>query len=131
MRRRKKDPESCDEKCFNCRGRFSCRKRALIGYERLAFGSTADAFALLMSGGDETPDVSRLDLFNVAEIKRPKDGAMESKFFDRLKALEQLANIPEESSAVTELYNALSRCAPAAGSGDPGESGGEDDAGSN
>ena len=81
MRKRRKNPETCDEECLSCKNRFSCRKRALLGYERLAFGSTADAFRLLMSSADDPPDVGALDLFNVAEIKKPKDGAMEIKFF--------------------------------------------------
>ena len=31
-----------------------------------------------------------MDLYSVSEIKRPKDGSMEIKFFDPLKALEKL-----------------------------------------
>ena len=88
MRRKKQDPETCNERCMACARRFSCRKRVLLGYERLAFGSTSDAFRLLMSEGEL--DVQTLDLYNVSEIKKPKDGAMEIKFFDRLKALEKL-----------------------------------------
>ena len=34
-----------------------------------------------------------MDLFNISEIKKPKDGAMEIKFFDRIKALEKLEQI--------------------------------------
>ena len=121
VRKRKKDPESCDERCENCRSRFSCRKRALLGYERLAFGSTADAFRLLMSSAQDAPDVGLLDLFNVAEIKKPKDGAMEIKFFDRLKALEQLGCAPGEDGTAAAFYEALSRCAASSG-GNGGES---------
>lgn len=111
MRKRKKDPERCDEVCAECRGRFSCRKRALLGYERLAFGSTADAFRLLMSTAEDAPDVDKLDLFNVSEIKKPKDGAMEIKFFDRLKALEQLGDIPESTDTAASFYEALTKSA--------------------
>ncbi len=103
--------------CVECRNRFSCRKRAMLGYERLAFGSTADAFRLLMSSGDDVPDVGALDLFNVAEIKRPKDGAMEIKFFDRLKALEQLGDIPESGDAASSFYEALTKSAGRIGGG--------------
>ena len=110
MRKRKKNPDRCDEVCGGCLNRFRCRKRALLGYERLAFGSTADAFRLLMSSGEDL-DVAQLDLFNVAEIKKPKDGAMEIKFFDRLKALEQLGSIPEDEGAANGFYEALSACA--------------------
>ena len=48
------------------------------------------------------------DLFNVAEIKRPKEGAMEIKFFDRLKALEKLENLKNaDKSAQSDFYNAV------------------------
>lgn len=63
---------------------------AEVGYRRLAFGSVSDAVSLLYQS---EPDLSRLgemDLFMVSEIRRPKDGSMEIKFFDRLKALEKL-----------------------------------------
>lgn len=113
LRRKKKDPERCDERCELCKNRFSCRKRALLGFERLAFGSTADAFRLLMYDGEAPLDVGALDLFNVAEIKKPKDGAMELKFFDRLKALEQLGNIPEGDNAAAAFYEAISSAAKA------------------
>ena len=46
MRRKNQKPDNCDESCFGCKNRFSCRKRVLLGYEKLAFGSTADAFNL-------------------------------------------------------------------------------------
>ena len=111
MKRRKKNPETCDEACVECESRFSCRKRVMLGYERLAFGSTADAFSLLMASGDDIPDVGTLDLFNVSEIKKPKDGAMEIKFFDRLKALEQLGDIPDDGNTAQSFYEALSSCA--------------------
>lgn len=34
-------------------------------------------------------ELDDLDLFNVAEIRRPKDGMIEIKFYDRLRALEK------------------------------------------
>ncbi len=109
MRRRKQDPETCNERCMSCTRRFNCRKRVLLGYERLAFGSTSDAFRLLMSDGEI--DVQTLDLYNVSEIKKPKDGAMEMKFFDRLKALEYLGTSSSDDAAAGTLYDALNRCA--------------------
>ena len=109
MRKRKQQPDSCNERCISCTERFRCKKRVLLGYERLAFGSTTDAFRLLMS---ETPlDVNTLDLYNVSEIKKPKDQAMEIKFFDRLKALEYLADASSDTGQAASLYEALNRCA--------------------
>ena len=48
------------------------------------------AISLLFMENPSVDKLKTMDLFSVAEIKRPKDGAMEIKFFDRLKALEKL-----------------------------------------
>lgn len=62
------------------------------GLRRLAFGSCADAVRLMLCEGALTAEeTEQLDLFNVAEIKKPKGGGLEIKFFDRLKALEKLS----------------------------------------
>ena len=94
----------------------------LIGYERLAFGSTSDAFRLIMSGSDDVCDVGSLDLFNVAEVKKPKDGAMEIKFFDRLKALDQMTAFPDNEDAAASFYDAISACADSLKGGSGGDS---------
>ena len=84
------------------------REKARAGYERLAFGSISDAVRLMFEEELSGEVLASYDLFNVAEIKRPKDGAMEIKFFDRLKALEKLeeSDMPEKNS-VSEFYSAL------------------------
>lgn len=62
------------------------------GLRALAFGSAADAVKLLLRGEDLTAgELEALDLFIVSDLKRPKGGGMEIKFFDRLKALEALS----------------------------------------
>lgn len=78
------------------------------GYERLAFGNVSDAVRLLFSADPLSENLNQFDLFNVAEIKRPKDGAMEIKFFDRIRALEklELASSEQQHSA-SDFYNAL------------------------
>ena len=111
MRKINKDPENCNERCKNCSRRFSCRKRVALGYERLAFGSTSDAFKMLTAVDMSAIDPEQLDLFNVSEIKKPKDGALEIKFFDRLKALEYLSYIPDDEKSSGSFYEALNRCA--------------------
>lgn len=82
----------------------------LAGYRKLAFGSGTDALRLLF---DSVPpeDFDALDLYNVAEIKKPKDGALEIKFFDRLKALEHLQALSQADRADSglPLYRALMR----------------------
>lgn len=78
------------------------RAEALRGYRRIAFGSIADAVKLVLLSDGEPCDAEKLDLFNVAEIKKPRGGGMEVKFFDRLKALER---IEELSSAESDKYS--------------------------
>ena len=60
-------------------------------------------------------DVESLDLFNIAEIKRPKTGGLEIKFFDRIKALEKLGDILDsaENDSARPFYNALEKSAAA------------------
>lgn len=81
-------------------------KKAVSGYERLAFGNVTDAVKLMFS--DSPENLENYDLFNVAEIKRPKDNSMEIKFFDRLKALEKLEFLgrPDKTNT-SDFYNAI------------------------
>ena len=93
------------EAVFDSRSR-NCRRMAVAGYERLAFGSVTDAVRLMFE--DEPQSVGQYDLFNVAEIKRPKDGAMEIKFFDRIRALEKLeASGGDKENRLADFYGAL------------------------
>ena len=90
----------------------SMAKMAAVGYRRLAFGSIADAVSLLYME-NPTPDTLRkMDLFSVSEIKRPKDGSMEIKFFDRMKALEKLSEGVDGDGAMS-FYEAICRSAQA------------------
>ena len=90
----------------------SMAKMAAVGYQRLAFGSIADAVSLLYME-NPTPDTLRkMDLFSVSEIKRPKDGSMEIKFFDRMKALEKLSEGVDGDGAMS-FYEAICRSAQA------------------
>ncbi len=79
-------------------------QEVVSGYRQLAFGSGTDAFKLLFA--DEIPgsiELEEMNLLNISEIKRPKNGGIEIKFFDRLKALEKL----EEISSLTQTDSAL------------------------
>ena len=83
-------------------------KRVLRGYNRLAFGEIQDAVRLLFSDGIDDAELDNMDLFNVAEIRRPKGGGMEIKFFDRLKALQCMEMLnAEEKEGVSGFYHAL------------------------
>lgn len=86
------------------------RNEAAAGYRRLAFGSVSDALRLVFC--EDPPsgeELNEMNLFNVAEIKRPKGGGIEIKFFDRLKPLERLAEMSGEETECGALpfYQAL------------------------
>lgn len=87
----------------------------LAGYRRLAFGSVADAVKLLLAQETgEVLDPETLDLFSVSELKRPKGGGLEIKFFDRQKALDRLAALEgENADGALPFYRALERSAAA------------------
>ncbi|MFI3140759.1 MAG: terminase small subunit [Clostridia bacterium] len=84
------------------------------GYYRLAFGCVSDAISLIFCEDEIPKNFEKLDLFNVADIKRQKNGCIEIKFFDRLKALEKLENL---CTSVTEsgssFYSAIEKGASA------------------
>ncbi len=94
----------------------SLANMASVGYQRLAFGDIADAVSLLYMENPSRADLSSMDLFLVSEIKRPKDGSMEIKFFDRLKALEKLESRQEEENGVRNLFDAIDKSARTVGS---------------
>lgn len=87
---------------------------AAIGYQRLAFGSIADALRLLYMGEPDAAQLEEMDLFLISEIKRNKDGMLEIKFFDRMKALDKLENAAqEEYGGVAGLMEAIGKGAQA------------------
>lgn len=87
------------------------RKRIQRGYERLAFGGIADAVRLLFTEEPDLAALGKMDLYNIAEIKRPKGGGMEIKFFDRIKALQCLEALNVEGGEQLPLYRTLQECA--------------------
>lgn len=83
---------------------------AAAGLKRLAFSSISDALRLIYSEEPLSPaDLDGLDLFMVSEIKRPKGGGVEIKFFDRIKALEKLSELDNISDGdhMAPFYTAL------------------------
>lgn len=103
------------ERLSNQRGRL-LGSMAAIGYQRLAFGNIADAVSLVYAENPSKAELGSMDLFLVSEIKRPKDGAMEIKFFDRIKALEKLENRSVETSTASNIFDAIGRSAGSLGS---------------
>lgn len=83
------------------------RQKAREGYERLAFGGVADAIRLLYDEHPGNEELGGMDFFNIAEIRRPKDGSMEIKFFDRLRALEKLEELEGAKQEASPLFRAV------------------------
>lgn len=82
------------------------KRNAVAGYERIAFGSVADAVRLCFADG-VPDDLDALDLYMVSEVKRSKNG-VEIKFFDRLKALDRLSDLSDpEDDRAEPFYRAL------------------------
>lgn len=87
-----------------------------MGYKRLAFGSAADALKLIFREEPPTDEeIEQMDLFNISEIKKPKGGGLEIKFFDRLKPLERLSEMTanEGENSALPFYEALNNGAKA------------------
>lgn len=80
---------------------------ATTGYIRLAFGSISDAVSLLYMDKPSREELEKMDLFLVSEIKHPKDGAVEIKFFDRLKALEKLSENKGSDESESSIFDAI------------------------
>lgn len=88
------------------------------GLMTLAFGDISDAVSLLYMSDDEAlKRIPELNLFNVSEIKRPRGGGMEIKFFDRIKACDKLRErLPEKSDNDLSFFEALEKSVENTGS---------------
>ena len=67
----------------------------------LAFGRSNDCIRLVLDGS--TP-VEKLDLSLLSEMKRSEKGAVEIRLVDRLRALEQLAQLAQENGEELESF---------------------------
>lgn len=84
------------------------KRKIMRGYDKLAFGGISDAVWLMCCDDPNVLEIRKLDLFNVAEIKRPKGGGMEIKFFDRIKAMQCLEQLSDDrEQGVGDFYRAL------------------------
>lgn len=78
---------------------------ASAGLKKLAMGDISDAVRLLYEENPDSEALKEMNFFMVSEIRR-KEGAMEIKFYDRIKALSQLAeSSPAESGG--SVYEAI------------------------
>ena len=71
----------------------------------LAFARSNDCVTLVLA---EKPQLSRLDLSLLSEVKRNEKGTVEIKLVDRLQALEQLAELAgEDRESLESFFQAL------------------------
>ena len=71
----------------------------------LAFGKANDCVKLVL---EDAPQVEKLDLSLLSEVKRNEKGTVEVKLVDRLQALRQLAELaPEEKTDMADFMKAL------------------------
>ena len=67
----------------------------------LAFGKANDCVRLAL---EDAPELGKLDLSLLSEVKRNDKGTVEIKLIDRLRALEQLAEVAGEGGEDLELF---------------------------
>lgn len=67
----------------------------------LAFGKANDCVRLAL---EDAPELDKLDLSLLSEVKRNDKGTVEIRLIDRLRALEQLAQTAAEHSESAEAF---------------------------
>ena len=67
----------------------------------LAFGKANDCVRLAL---EDDPNLGRMDLSLLSEVKRNDKGTVEIKLIDRLRALEQLAQVAGEDTQDLEAF---------------------------
>ena len=67
----------------------------------LAFGKANDCVRLAL---EDDPRLGKLDLSLLSEVKRNEKGTVEIKLIDRLRALEQLAQVAQENDSDLESF---------------------------
>ncbi len=67
----------------------------------LAFGKANDCVRLAL---EDAPELGRLDLSLLSEVKRNDKGTVEIKLIDRLRALEQLAAVAGDGQEELEEF---------------------------
>ena len=67
----------------------------------LAFGKANDCVRLAL---EEDPNLDKLDLSLLSEVKRNEKGTVEIRLIDRLQALEQLAAVAQEDRSELDAF---------------------------
>ncbi len=82
-------------------------EEASCGLRQIAFGDVSDAVRLITADDISTLDIDALDLHMVSELKFAKNGGIEVKFYDRIKALEKLMEISDSTEQGNDFLQAL------------------------
>ena len=77
------------------------REDVLRRLAELAFGKANDCVRLAL---EDDPQLGKLDLSLLSEVKRNDKGTVEIKLIDRLRALEQLAVVAQEEKTELESF---------------------------
>ena len=89
------------------------REEVIAGYRKLAFGPGNDVLQLLFCDEQPCPEtLASLDIFNVSDIKRPKGGGLEIRFYNRFEALARLVEVgglSQVPDGVKSFYEAIER----------------------
>ena len=67
----------------------------------LAFGKANDCVRLAL---EDAPELDKLDLSLLSEVKRNDKGTVEIRLIDRLRALEQLAAVASEDTDAAQAF---------------------------
>ena len=78
-----------------------CREDVIRRLAELAFGKANDCVRLAL---EDDPNLGRLDLSLLSEVKRNDKGTVEIKLIDRLRALEQLAEVAGEGAEELDQF---------------------------
>ena len=78
-----------------------CREDVTRRLAELAFGKANDCVRLAL---EDDPKLDKLDLSLLSEIKRNEKGTVEIRLIDRLRALEQLAQVAGQEGADPEEF---------------------------
>lgn len=78
-----------------------CRQDVIRRLAQLAFGRANDCVKLVL---EDAPEIDRLDLSLLSEVKRNEKGTVEVKLIDRIRALEQLLEAGTENADCAEAF---------------------------
>lgn len=78
-----------------------CRADIMRRLAQLAFGRANDCVRLVL---EEKPEVDTLELSLLSEVKRNEKGTVEIKLIDRIRALEKLTELGQQSQDCAEAF---------------------------